>query len=259
MFWIIGDNTIDRYLGADTHVLVGGNALNVGAQLALHGLPSAYAGAIADDDNGRLVRAALERSGLRADGLVVAPGRTAVTDIRVTDAGDRVFEREEFGVTADYSPDDAVVAAAAAAEWVHIGMLPEAAEAVRRLRAADPRVRVSQDCAVSRGYAGLDVAFGSVGEDVDAGRALARSAREGGAALAVVTLGARGSLAWDGTRWWHQDAAPLSPVDTTGAGDSFIAGFISAYARGAQIGEALSRGAEWAAATCLHRGGWPQD
>ncbi|MFT4221007.1 MAG: PfkB family carbohydrate kinase, partial [Microbacterium sp.] len=186
----VGDNTIDRY--SDGSVLVGGNALNVAVQARLAGVPAAYFGAIGRDEDGALIAAALRANQVAADGLVAADGPTAVTQIRLTPDGDRVFEREDFGVTAEYEPSDADLALIARHAWVHIGMLPRAAAFVRRLRAIAPSIHISQDCAVAHGFAHLDVAFCSAGEDERAAIRVARDAVRRGASLAVATRGAAG-------------------------------------------------------------------
>ncbi|WP_292679950.1 PfkB family carbohydrate kinase [Microbacterium sp. SCN 69-37] len=253
---VVGDNTVDRYLGGPEYV--GGNALNVAVQLRLQGVTATYFGAVGADADGREIAGALRRHGVGTTGLVTADGPTAVTEIRVTPAGDRVFVREDFGVTADYRPSDAELALIAGHDWAHIGMLPRAAEAVTRLRALAPGIRISQDCAVSSGYAGLDVAFCSTGEDVAAARRAADGALSAGAALAVVTRGAAGAFASDGRRSWRCAALPVDVVDTTGAGDSFIAGFIAARLARTPVRGALEAGARVAARTCGHLGGFPQ-
>ncbi|MFH1591713.1 MAG: adenosine kinase [archaeon] len=51
--------------------------------------------------------------------------------------------------------------------------------------------------------------------------------------IAVVKLGKRGSIIRQGEDEWSVDAYPASPVDTTGAGDMFAAGFLYGFARGA--------------------------
>ena len=258
----VGDNTIDRYVGEESARYAGGNAYNVAAQLAGHGRAAAYFGAVGADADGRIIARGLHRAGTDPVGLVTMAGPTAVTTIRV-DGGDRVFESEEFGVTADYFPSDAHLKLLASARWVHVGMLPRADELRARLaalgRPAGGSGRgpvVSQDCAVASGFTALDVAFGSVGERGDA-QGWARSALAAGARTAVVTRGAAGATASDGTHWFEQPAIPADVVDTTGAGDAFIAGFVSARVEGAEVPAALERGAHWAAATCAHRGGWP--
>ncbi|MET0725518.1 MAG: PfkB family carbohydrate kinase [Leifsonia sp.] len=255
----VGDNTIDRYVGAEDVAYVGGNALNVAAQLAASGVDVGYFGAIGEDAHARTIARGLHRAGIDPSGLVTLPGATAVTTIRVTDAGERVFESEDFGVTADYVPSADAVAAIAASRWVHIGMLPRASELRHRLRALAERDGrspiISQDCAVADGFTDLDVAFGSVGEHGDA-EEWCRGALAGGARLAVVTRGASGALAGDGDRRWEQRAVPASVIDTTGAGDAFIAGFIASRLAGSDVTTALRAGAELAAGACSHRGGW---
>lgn len=256
---VVGDNTIDEYLGAEPARFVGGNALNVGAQLVAAGVPTAYFGAIGPDAPGRAIARGIRRSGLTPDGLVTRPGATAVTRIDVRPDGERVFVSEEFGVTADYAPRGAELALVTSADWVHLGMLGDA-DAVRGAILATGRRApvISQDCAVSTGFAGLDVAFGSVGDGPDdEARSWAGAAIDGGAKLAVVTRGAAGALAFDGESWCTQPAVPADVVDTTGAGDAFIAGFIAARLHDRPIPDALSAGAARAARACEHRGGWP--
>lgn len=256
---VVGDNTIDEYLGAEPGRFVGGNALNVGAQLVDAGVPTAYFGAIGPDAAGRAIARGIHRSGLAPDGLVTRPGMTAVTRIDVRPGGERVFVSEEFGVTADYTPGRHELALVARADWVHLGMLGHASAVRGAIRSTGRRPPViSQDCAVSSGFSGLDVAFGSVGDGAEGeARAWAAAAVEAGARLAVVTRGPAGAIAFDGSTWWTRPAEPATVVDTTGAGDAFIAGFIAARLDDAPIEAALAAGAARAARACEHRGGWP--
>jgi fructoselysine 6-kinase len=124
-------------------------------------------------------------------------------------------------------------------------------------------VLVSQDCAISVGYEGLDIAFCSAAATAAAGDAaaaadIARRAVAGGARLCVVTCGADGSLAHDGRDWWQAAATAVEVVDTTGAGDSYIAGFLQARLAGADVAQAMHAAAASAARTCTHLGAWPQ-
>jgi sugar/nucleoside kinase (ribokinase family) len=50
--------------------------------------------------------------------------------------------------------------------------------------------------------------------------------------LVAVKCGKRGSIVQTGSRRWEVPAQCVIPVDTIGAGDSFNAGFLSAYLRG---------------------------
>lgn len=256
VFGCLGDNTIDVFSGAETAAYVGGNAVNVAVQLSRLGRPVRYAGAVGADPWGSAIRRVLTAQGVDVSLLHTRRGPTAHTDLRVLPSGDRVIEREEYGVSGTYRPWATDLDALAACAVVHLGMVPEAA-AVRRALKARGAV-VSQDCAVSPGFDGLDVAFCSAGEDLDHADELARSALAGGARLAVVTCGASGAMASDGARSWRCLARPAVVVDTTGAGDSFIAGFLDAYVAAGDIQGCLEAGARTAAATVEHPAGFPQ-
>lgn len=254
---VVGDNTIDRYLGSGGRDYVGGNAVNVAVQLAERGFAVRYFGAVGPDPEGDRIRGALASRGVDVDNLLTLPGKSALTVISVSETGDRHIEAESFGVTAEYFPCEEEIARIAGADWVQIGMLPRAGDLRRTLRAIRKQIRIGQDCSVSAGYTDLTVAFQST--DVTQAAALAALALANGAGLAVMTLGPDGSTAYgpDGLQI-HQGALPVSVVDTTGAGDSFIAGFISARTGSADVAAALAEGAQWAARTCTHIAGFPQ-
>jgi sugar/nucleoside kinase (ribokinase family) len=80
----------------------------------------------------------------------------------------------------------------------------------------------------------------------EAARELARrgdAARDGASPLIVaVKLGPEGALAVQGGRVVRQAAARMSVLDTTGAGDSFDAGFVAAWISGWPLEEALALG-----------------
>jgi fructoselysine 6-kinase len=257
-FAAIGDNTIDEYVeGSEVRSYVGGNAVNVAVQLSRLGHGCRYAGAVGDDDRGRRIRSTLATQGVRTDDVILLPGHTSVSRVVVRPNGDRFFESEDFGVCADYRPQPEELDRLSDCAVVHIGMLPDAGPVRQRLAAQG--VVVSQDCAVTSGFDHLDVAFCSAGEDLDLARRQANEAVAGGARLAVATCGAEGSVAFDGRSWWRVAASPAAVVDTTGAGDSYAAGFLSRLASGAGIDECMRFGADVAARTCEHLGSWPQE
>ena len=76
--------------------------------------------------------------------------------------------------------------------------------------------------------------------------------------LLIVTLGAAGSIAFEAGNETNMTAIPVPRVvDTTGAGDSFAAGFLGLYYKERDIPKALARGAECAARTVSHPGATP--
>ena len=90
------------------------------------------------------------------------------------------------------------------------------------------------------------------------GKATARSALRVLAELvpcAVIKLGRRGAIAMKGNQLFTHPGFKIEAVDTTGAGDSFDAGFISAYLREAPPSECLQIGNACGALSALKPGG----
>lgn len=70
----------------------------------------------------------------------------------------------------------------------------------------------------------------------------------------IVTLGDEGALAFEPKASWQVQALPISPVDTTAAGDAFVGAFAAATAAGAELPEALRTAAVAGSLACLSRG-----
>ncbi|MCB1486108.1 MAG: fructoselysine 6-kinase [Bauldia sp.] len=257
----VGDNCIDRYLALKRST-VGGNAVNVAVHLAAAGLAVGYYGAVGADEEGRRTIAALRENGVDTGRVRIGPGATtAYTDIAVDADGERVIAFEDFGACAGYRPTPAEVEELRARRHVHIGWLDDDGALKDALAASG--TSVSQDLSVSqapdhRRSAGLAIAFISAGPSLAEGRRLLAEALSGGARTAVVTCGALGSLAGDDAGTAETGILPVDVVDTLGAGDTFIAGFIAASIAGAPLQACLEAGRDAAAATCLHLGGFPQ-
>ena len=80
-----------------------------------------------------------------------------------------------------------------------------------------------------------------------------------GLSLAVITLGPGGGVAVEpGGQVTHVPGYPTTVVDTVGAGDTFMAGFLDAHVRlGSDLEASLRRGAAAASIVCSRRGAQP--
>jgi sugar/nucleoside kinase (ribokinase family) len=76
--------------------------------------------------------------------------------------------------------------------------------------------------------------------------------------LVVVKRGAAGAEAAQGERRWRVNAPKTDAIDTTGAGDAFVAAFLAARLTGADIPIALERAAAAGAAASTIVGGRPK-
>lgn len=83
------------------------------------------------------------------------------------------------------------------------------------------------------------------------------AARELAARVPIVAIkcGKRGALVQQGTHTWHVAGEQVLPVDTIGAGDSFNAGFLSAYLDGQTPDACAAFGNRTAALSTLRAGG----
>jgi sulfofructose kinase len=79
---------------------------------------------------------------------------------------------------------------------------------------------------------------------------LPQVAKRYGCRLTAATLGPEGVLAWDGERFYYAAAYRVDPVDTTGAGDIFHAGFIYGLLQGWELQRQLEFGCAAAALNC---------
>lgn len=252
----IGDNCLDAFLDKDLMTL-GGNALNVAVHWRRAGWDACYFGAVGSDPEGELLLAGVAAAGLAPDELERRCGDTAVTLLR-DDAGDRRFVLEALGVGAHYLPAPQRYARAAAANWVHLGTHANP-ELLRRLLADAVPFSVDVSTApFALPLSGVPLVFGSA-RDAEPVAPLLAALRAAGARQVVLTCGRSGACFDDGTRLWHVAAVPVEVVDTCGAGDSFIATFITAlHFERRSAGQALALAARAAARTCAHLGGFPQ-
>nr|WP_306264729.1 PfkB family carbohydrate kinase [Pararhizobium sp. IMCC3301] len=261
----IGDNCIDEISGQVDAVRVGGNAVNVAVQAALQGLRVAYMGAVGPqgDANGDRVAEALARNGVDIRWLERRERPTAVTRIHVDQAGDRKILYEDFGACTGWQPDATRMNALEGARHVHLGWLNDGGATRQRLVGGD--VPVSQDISVNAlteediAVEGLTIAFASLPETrSDETENFAADLLKRGAQAAVISLGSHGSFARFGNESYRAQALAITPVDTTGAGDSYITGFLTARLAGASVPDAMHAGHALAAKTCMHPGGFVQ-
>lgn len=93
----------------------------------------------------------------------------------------------------------------------------------------------------------LDFAFASAPQEDETLRLKMKAIVARGAGTVIVTLGENGSIARDGAQFWRQAPEPVTVIDTMGAGDSFIAGFLCGWSAGMTLPQAIAQGTACAA------------
>jgi len=272
----------------DVAVSTGGAEGNVAMAVARLGLPAVWLGRVGADGLGERVARELRAEGVEVHAIVDPGHPTGLLVKQISSAG-----RTDVGYYRSLSAGSTLCAAdvelleLTARTLVHVtgitaGLSSTAHEAIDRLleRADEAECTVSFDVnhrsrlwstrSASTVYQHIarraDIVFSSV-DEVDlllpGWQSEGATAAEAADALAanghhhvVVTDGAHGSAARiDGTTTLGS-AVPVTVVDTVGAGDAFVGGYLVALSRGDDVGERLSLASQLGAAACRHAGDW---
>lgn len=269
--------------GSEFRFSIGGAESNVAIGLSRLGTPSHWIGRVGDDEVGRAVVAALRSESVGISAIVNPrlptatmfrtrriPGHTAVTYQRRGSAGSSL------------EPNDFDAALIESASAVHItGITPALSEsasaAIDRLvdLAAAARIPVSMDLNFRAALWGRDAAGRRLASlaprcqlifagDDEAALITGASDVDGhlrvfaswGVQQAVLKRGADGAAALIDGRRYDADAIPIQPVDTVGAGDAFVAGYLHAWLEGVEAPGRLQLANRVGAFQCLAEGDW---
>lgn len=229
------------------------------------GLRAGYIGAVGQDDAARQVLGPLARAGVDLEGVRRIHGartRTATILVRQCDGERTVLAHRDPRLR--LSPARLEAREVERARLLHVDASdPDAAVwAARTARRAGIPVVLDADHVwphperllsvidfpvVSRRFA---EEWGGTGDPADGLEKLGSS----GARLAVVTCGAEGAIARWGDRTVVSPAFEIEPADTTGAGDAFHAGFITALLEGGDAERVLRIAHAVAALSCMALG-----
>ncbi|MFJ6313852.1 sugar kinase [Pseudarthrobacter oxydans] len=77
-----------------------------------------------------------------------------------------------------------------------------------------------------------------------------------GPSQAIIKLGSKGAVASIDDKIYHQHAVAIEPVDTVGAGDAFVAGYLAELMAGKAPADRLELAAKTGAFACLAYGDW---
>ncbi len=242
----------------DARLTIGGSGAITACGAARLGLAVALCGVVGEDVFGRWIRDELAARGVGVDGLTVDPGRPTGLTVVLSKPHDRAILTHP-GTIAELSEDRIDRAVLRDARHVHVSsyflqrrLAPDLPALFDEVRANGATTSVDPNWDPSEswdgGLAGLltrtDVFLPNAAEVTriaregsaeDAIRALARSA-----ALVVAKLGPDGAIAAHGETVLQSAGIPTDPVDTTGAGDSFDAGFLASWLGGDPLQRSLA-------------------
>jgi fructoselysine 6-kinase len=258
---MIGDNCIDLYprLGKKYPT---GNIVDTGVNLKKLGIPTAIISTTGNDENGQWMISTLQSFGLDISHLKVGEGPTAITYMDMNGL-DRVHGDYIEGVLEHIVFDDDDITFAADHDLVHTAFWGKAESVLPEIKKRKP-VDISFDYAdrldaslVDQTLPYVDYGFFSYkkGRDAFIENYLMDKTKRG-MKIAVATFGEMGSLVYDGKTFIEGKVFPAQVVNTIGAGDSYIAGFLWGILTGKSLEEAAEQGARVAAEVVSVFGPW---
>lgn len=250
----------------DLFLQCGGPAAMAMVTLARLGVKTAFLGSVGDDAFGQRIRETLLREGVDTSGLLVTPGATS--QVAFIALGALSGKRTIFwhrGTAPHLKTGDIHLEAYAGARILHLDGLmvegaTEAATQARRLG-----LHVVLDAGTYReGHRNLlplvDTLIASEsfalplvrpGTDLEGQIEVLRAL---GPREVVITLGARGSIGWQGGRIYRQEAFAVTVRDTTGAGDVYHGAYCYGLLQGWDMPGSMRFASAAAALKCTRTG-----
>ncbi|AWB46556.1 fructoselysine 6-kinase [Paenibacillus sp. CAA11] len=255
----VGDNCMDVYQSTG-EACPGGNPVNVAVYLTELGAETAYIGWVGSDRYGEIMKKAIQGKGVNTSRVSVKEGTTAVTYVEMV-GNDRQLGDYEEGVMADFklTPEELKYAESFqlvhSAIWGHADPYFAYFKEKGLLTSFDFADKLDHEL-VTTLTPYVDYPFFSYSQDDDYIRSLMREVKGRGSKVVIATLGEKGSLAYDGVQFYKHGIAEVEVVDTLGAGDSFIAGYIYGTLKGLSVQACLEQGALRAAKTIGYFAAW---
>ena len=237
----------------DLELHPGGSAANTVAGLASFGMETSFIGKTGSDEEGKILfRDFLER-GVDTSGIISAEGRSGVAMIFVDKDGNRAILVDP-GVNDTISIDEVNMEIVEKSSIVHMTsfICKNGLDSFRsQIKVAKRASSVSFDPGmpyIERGLKELrpilkqTAIFMPNRTEIEMlfGMGYRESCSEAmnmGVEIVAVKLGGKGCYVTDGKREYHVKAFSSNPVDTTGAGDAFNAGFLYAWHKKRNIEE----------------------
>ena len=247
----IGDNCIDFYERLNKKYPTG-NVVDTGVNLQKLGINTSIISTTGSDENGKWMIQTLEKEGLDISHLKVAEGATAITYMDM-DGLDRVHGEYVEGVLENIVFDEEDISFAASHDLVHSALWGRAEEVLSDIKAGGPQIsfdyadRLDHEI-IEKTIPYVDYGFFSYHNKRDKFiEDYLKDKVTRGMKIAIATFGEKGSLAWDGKEYYECGVFPAKVVNTVGAGDSFIAGFLYGILNDMPIKKAMELGAKVAA------------
>ena len=256
----IGDNTIDIYIDKGI-CFPGGNAVNVSVMTKRLGAESSYIGCIGNDKAGDLIKNSLLKEQVDVTFLKTINGENPWSVVKHIN-NDRVFHSSSPGVRGKYNINKNEIEFISKHRIAHTSIysdLENYFEIIRKninLISFDFSDKFDKyDIEFYCKY--MDIVFLS-GSKIsnDNIKLLLERIYDYGVKAVIMTLGVNGSICLYNDEYHHQSIIDCKVIDTLGAGDGFISGFLVSYLNNEDINVCLNNSAIYAKEVCGYMGAY---
>ena len=264
-FAAFGSHCIDYYTNLSGGTpFVGGGPLNSAVHIRSLGIDAMYAGAVGSDEYGKLILHELQKHGVDTFRVRIMEGRSALCRV-ILEEGERILGDYDEGVLADFALDDEDLRIIADAGICLCDFWGRQENSFAKLK--EFGAKIAFDCAdrpddpiMQKVLPYVSYLFFSADEDSDALREKMKALRDKGPLSVTATLGASGSLTLDETGFTFCEAEKAdAAIDSMGAGDSYIAGFLYGVLNGYSAYECMRQGSKLASKALAYHGAFPQE
>ena len=251
----------ETVVGSDFSLVLGGKGANQAIAAVRASAPTYLIGAVGEDTFRDMTLTLLAADGVDVSAVRITEGATGIAHIRV----DTVTGQNNIMIipnaNARLTPDDVEASLRALRDRVSVVLVQleiplSVVERVAKVCAAsdlqlvlDPAPAQPLPSKVWRGVSVVkpneleaEVLTGIAVTDRSSAERAGQWFLAHGAALVVITQGERGAIVIGGEDVAEYPAFPVTPVDTTAAGDAFAGAFGASLARNAPVSEAVRRG-----------------
>lgn len=263
----IGDFCVDYYTYSSERYL-GGTGYNVAVQANAAGAKTSVISVVGTDEYGDRFLSQLHSLNINTEHLRQITGSTSRLMVRLDAQKRPDFYDWDLGVLSqfDLTPDDQafLMQHDAVHNVLYLGLERQFEQFCQfelpgTLKVADfaggSQYSPGTD-AILRYASQLDVIMRSIQNDEEL--TLLQRMSEEYDVIAIGTLGKAGSIAFHGGQRFSQPTATVNPVDTTGAGDTYIANFVVSFLRTGDIQQAMGAATSAAVQVIQGVGATPQ-
>lgn len=265
----IGDNVVDKYIH-QKKMYPGGNALNFTVFAKKMSVDASYIGIFGDDAAADHIKKVLDEIGIDYSHSISLHGQNGFARVSLEN-GERIFlPGNSGGVSKNYSLsfDKSELAYIRDFDIIHTSCYSYIEPHLETLSTTDVPISFDFSDKLTKEYLTevakhINFGFLSCGDmPVNEVKEKLKTAVVAGCDFAVASRGDKGSLYYNGEIFIEQEAFLVKPIDTMGAGDSLITGFLIDLLKqdalftkdGKVIKESLAFGAKKASETCKVNG-----